>query len=69
MKSQATVHFGPVWGRPVGQSMALCMADKDPGKEPRTMTRTATVTCPDCIKLLPTPYAAMSTKAVKGGAA
>jgi hypothetical protein len=47
------VHFGPVWGRPVSQSMALCMAGKDPGLEPRTMTRSATtVTCPECAKLM-----------------
>jgi len=47
------VHFGPVWGRPVSRSMALCMAQKDPGLESRTMTRSsATVTCPECLKLM-----------------
>ena len=46
------VHFGPVWGRPVPSSMALCMADKAPGLESRTMTRSATVTCPECLKLM-----------------
>lgn len=54
MKSVGFVHFGPVWGRPVGHSMAaLCMGGKEPDREPRTLTRSATVTCPDCIDLIP----------------
>lgn len=67
MKSEGFVHFGPVWGRPVGQSMALCMGGKEPDREPRTLTRSATVTCPDCIKLMPAIDAALPAQAGKGG--
>jgi hypothetical protein len=65
------VHFGPVWGRPVSRSMALCMADKDPGLESRTMTRSATtVTCPACLHLMTDTRAIEAAHGItKGGAA
>jgi len=47
------VHFGPVWGRPRAKSMALCMENKDPGRESITMTRGGgTVTCQECLDML-----------------
>ena len=52
MNDQEAVHFGPVYGRPSGSSMALCI---DPTSRPagsRTMTRRATITCHNCLKLM-----------------
>lgn len=51
MSDEKLVHFGPVYGRPVGQSMALCAPKVDSGKS-TTMTRTMTITCDHCLRIL-----------------
>lgn len=66
--SQKPVHFGPVWGRPPSQSMALCMDGKEPGTESRTMTRTAKITCAACLGLL-SIHQLTAAQAKDGGAA
>lgn len=51
MTNDKLIHFGPVYGRPVGQSMALCAPEVVSG-ESRTMTRNLTVTCDRCLRIL-----------------
>lgn len=50
---ETRVHFGPVYGRPVGSSMALCAsALPEPGAS-RTMSRSLKmVTCADCDRII-----------------
>ena len=46
------VHFGPIWGRPSGYSMALCVTEKPNTSDSYTITRRATVTCKTCLDIL-----------------
>lgn len=47
--SDERVHFGPVYGRPVGSSMALCDSVLPQAGRSRTMSRSLKmITCADC---------------------
>lgn len=47
--SESVVHFGPVWGRPVAVSMALCDRTRPPAGTSRTLSRSLKmVTCDKC---------------------
>lgn len=46
---EKVVHFGPVYGRPTGTSMALCDSTLPPHGSSRTMSRSLKmVTCDKC---------------------
>lgn len=51
MNDEKVLHFGPVYGRPVGQSMALC-APKVDFQTSVSMSRTLTITCGSCLRIL-----------------
>ena len=52
MMTKKIVHFGPVWKNNPSISMVLCVSEKENEYKSRTMTRNATVTCPNCLVLM-----------------
>jgi hypothetical protein len=51
--SESVVHFGPVWGRPVAVSMALCDSTRQPAGSGRTMSRSLKmITCDKCEQMI-----------------
>jgi hypothetical protein len=46
---ERVIHFGPVYGRPVGTSMSLCDSTLPPHGSSRTMSRSLKmITCSNC---------------------